>query len=186
MGVGVWGCRYTRYATTALGSTHQVVHAPGNNGNTNWGNHCVGGWLGPEASRWDIITTNFGLHDLAFPDNEHIDVTLYSTLLHDIFSQLDKAIKSSAKLFWVTTTPVPTHPSPDCVLIPGRIEPDVLKYNAAAAQVVQEWNSRSGRKIVTCDLHAVINNHWYVTRDRLLHKAHVISASSLHTHRRNF
>jgi hypothetical protein len=138
------------------------VHAPGNNGNTNWGDHCVAGWLGPSPTRWDIVTVNFGLHDLAFPDNEHVDIGTYGTLLKDVFTKLDGAIAKTARVIWVTTTPVPTKPNASCVLIPGRIEPDVLRYNAAASNLVDEWNSRGGRKIEVCDLHAVINAYWCV------------------------
>lgn len=50
-----------------LQTTHQAVHAPGNNDNTNWGSRCIKGWLGPDPGRWDLITMNWGAHDLAFP-----------------------------------------------------------------------------------------------------------------------
>ena len=33
---------YHAYAVQALNATYEVVHAPGNNGNTNWGKHCLG------------------------------------------------------------------------------------------------------------------------------------------------
>ena len=52
---------------TKLQATHQAVHAPGNNDNTNWGSRCIKGWLGPDPGRWDLITMNWGAHDLAFP-----------------------------------------------------------------------------------------------------------------------
>ena len=52
---------------TTLAATHQSVHAPGNNDNTNWGSRCIKGWLGPDPSRWDLITMNWGAHDSASP-----------------------------------------------------------------------------------------------------------------------
>lgn len=130
---------------------YNVTHAPGNNGNTNWGSRCVQGWLGDDPSVWDVITVNFGLHDLAFPDNEHIGVPTYSRLLRSVFDQL-KA-KTSAKLMWVTTTPVPTNPPEECVLIPGRLENDVVSYNAAAGAIVDDLG------LLECDLHSVINDY---------------------------
>lgn len=136
------------------------MHAPGNNGNVNWGDHCVEGWLGTSPSRWDVITTNFGLHDLAYPDNEHIAVDTYSTLLTRIWEKIDAAIPKTAHMIWVTTTPVPTNPNASCVLIPGRIEVDVERYNTAAATALAAWNQRGERQISTCDLHAVINSYW--------------------------
>ena len=108
-------------------SDWDVVHAPGNNDNTNWGRRCLKGWLGPDPGRWNLVSVNWGLHDLAFPDNEHLDVATYANLLGDILTQL-KALAPRAKTMWVTTTPVPTDPPNDpssgksCVLIPGRIE----------------------------------------------------------------
>ena len=53
-----------------LAATHQSVHAPGNNDNANWGSRCIKGWLGPDPARWDVITMNWGAHDLAFPGKE--------------------------------------------------------------------------------------------------------------------
>lgn len=111
---------------TTLAATHQSVHAPGNNDNTNWGSRCIKGWLGPDPSRWDVITMNWGAHDSAFPDNEHLPVPVYTTLFANITAQL-KQLAPKAKLFWVTTTPVPTDPPPDpktgkdCTLIPGAV-----------------------------------------------------------------
>ena len=136
----------------------QVFHAPGNNDNTNWGQRCVSGWLGPDPLRWDVVSFNFGLHDLAHPDNEHLSVETYSLLLGRVVDQL-ASLAPNATLLWVTTTPVPTDPPPDpetnksCVLIPGRIETDVLEYNAAALEVV------TGRVHGVCDLHGVVTDH---------------------------
>jgi hypothetical protein len=86
---------YTPQLTKNLSATHQVIHAPGNCDNANWGSRCVRGWLGPEPKRWHTITINFGLHDLAFPDNEHLSVQVYTTLLASVVSQV-KALAPQA------------------------------------------------------------------------------------------
>lgn len=134
---------------------YEVVHAPGNNDNTNWGRKCVQGWLGPDPSRWDVISINFGLHDLAFPDNEHLPTDLYSKFLQEIFLTL-RMHANKARILWVTTTPVPTNPPPkagkSCVLLPGRLETDVLRYNVAARHVLD------GSDVPICDLHGFVTD----------------------------
>jgi len=143
---------------------YQAVHAPGNNDNVNWGSRCVKGWLGPDPARWTHITMNFGLHDLAFPDNEHLPVKVYSALLSNITKQIVQ-LAPKVKLAWVTTTPVPTDPPPQqgkpCTLIPGRLESQVLLYNKAAAAVVAQEASHHRRQhnVSVCDVHKVITDH---------------------------
>lgn len=134
-----------------LSASHQVVHAPGNNDNTNWGHRCLRGWLGADRARWDVVAFNFGLHDLAYPDNEHLPLEIYARLLGNITAQL-RADAPRARLIWATTTPVPTDPPPEggkpCTLIPGRLESSVLAYNRAAAGVIA-----AHRGVAVCDLH---------------------------------
>ena len=62
------GCMSNGLPTVAAGHDVQVTHSPGNAANVWWGAHCLDKWLG-NASRWDVITFQFGLHDLAL-DNE--------------------------------------------------------------------------------------------------------------------
>ena len=105
----------------------EVTHAPSfggsdNNDNAHWHQRCNVGWLGSNASRWDAITMNAGLHDLAFPDNEHLNVTTYASLLAAATQGLLAAVPSRTKLIWLSTTPVPTNPTPACLLLPGRLE----------------------------------------------------------------
>merc|ERR1712086_17197 len=149
---------YFPYLHANLSSTLEAFHAPGNNDNTNWGDRCVEGWLGTDPLRWDVISLNFGLHDLANPDNEHISVDTYSAFLKKIIQKLQQ--RTRAKLLWVSTTPVPTDPPPqkganpagedNCTLVPGRLEVDVIRYNTAAAAVA------ASAGVHTCDLHTVI------------------------------
>ena len=58
-------------------------------------------------------------------------------------------------MLWVATTPVPTDPPPQagksCVLLPGRLEKDVLAYNAVAAKVMTAAGS-----VPTCDVHTAV------------------------------
>jgi hypothetical protein len=139
----------------------EVVHAPsfggGNNNNDNsaWGSRCVIDWLGPNASRWDAITFNHGAHDYAFPDNEHLSVDSFSLFLAAIVGKIVALSRPNAAIIWNTITPVPTNPPPQCVLLPGRLESNVLAYNAAAARTVEAVGA--GR-VASCDLHKVIDD----------------------------
>lgn len=142
-------------------STWEVVHAPSfgaggdNNDNAAWGARCIQGWLGPNASRWDAITFNHGAHDYAFPDNEHLSVDSFSLFISSIVGKLVALARPDAVLVWNAITPVPTTPPPQCVLLPGRLESDVLAYNAAAARAVAVVGA--GR-VASCDLHKVIDD----------------------------
>ena len=106
----------------------EVVHAPSfekandNNDNAQWHARCARGWLGPNASRWDAVTFNAGLHDLALPDNEHLNVTNYARFLAAAAATLVSALPAATRIVWMRTTPVPTDPPANCVLLPGRIE----------------------------------------------------------------
>ena len=118
------------------------------------GARCVGAWLGADPARWDAVSYNAGLHDLAFPDNEHLAVPSYARFVGAVFAAIAAAVRPSARVLWVTTTPVPTNPTPACALIPGRREADVLAYNAAAATVVA-----AAARVGTCDAHKVITDY---------------------------
>jgi hypothetical protein len=50
----------------------QVIHNPTNAANVWWGAHCLDYWLSDSPARWDVITFQFGLHDLAL-DNERVE-----------------------------------------------------------------------------------------------------------------
>jgi hypothetical protein len=130
-----------------VGSSKEPINCD----NAYFASRCMGGWLGENASRWDVVSYNAGLHDLAFPDNEHLSTTSYSAFLQEVLAYLGKALRPDATLLWMTTTPVPSSPPPNCTLIPGRVESSVLAYNAAAAEVVAKLPS-----VKVCDLHAAI------------------------------
>jgi acyl-CoA thioesterase-1 len=92
---------------------------------------------------WDVITFNFGLHDLKLDTGPHqVEIPQYEANLKII---VDALRKTGAKLVWVTTTPVPVGK-----LNPKRERADVPLYNQAAARVLQ------GRVDAVCDLYAAV------------------------------
>lgn len=113
-----------------------VHHPPVNCGWSAFGLSKLDGWLGTE--KWDVITFNFGLHDLKYLDaggklvppdqgKQVASTNEYSGNLHAIAKRL-KA--TGAKVFFVTTTPVPAGSD-------GRVEGDEKKYNAVATDVMK-------------------------------------------------
>ena len=118
---------YLTSLTTALAASWEVTHAPSfsssnNNDNANWHARCNIGWLGTNASRWDAVSVNAGLHDMAQPDNEHLNASNYQSRLQVALGQLVATLPARTKIIWARTTPVPTNPAPNCVLLPGRLE----------------------------------------------------------------
>ena len=95
------------------------------------------------AGPWNVITFNFGLHDLKLDTGSHqVEIPQYQANLKTI---VDALRKTGAKLIWVTTTPVPTGK-----LNPKRERPDVPLYNDAAAQALK------GKVDAVCDLYAAV------------------------------
>eukprot|EP01052_Picozoa_sp_SAG31_P009820 SAG31_NODE_525_length_14489_cov_3.693815_8_plen_416_part_00 len=142
----------------------QLTHSPGNAASSNLGAHCVDSWVQPSTRKWDVISFQFGLHDLGY-DTERISVQQYSTLLTQITHALASVQKAhGTKLLWVKTTPVPTVPTysvagpcnqtSEC-LNPPRYDDDVVLYNTAADAVIMKANA-SGAKIVTADLYSFV------------------------------
>jgi acyl-CoA thioesterase-1 len=95
------------------------------------------------AGHWDVITFNYGLHDLKLDTGSHqVEIPAYKANLTTI---VDALRKTGAKLVWVTTTPVPTGK-----LNPKRDRSDVPLYNDAAAQVLK------GKVDAVCDLYTAV------------------------------
>ena len=145
----------------------QLTHSPGNAASSNLGAHCVADWLRPNggaaADAWDVVSFQFGLHDLGF-DTERISVAQYAALLSNITQELValQRAQPALKLLWVKTTPVPTVPTygPACnktseCLNPPRFDRDVVLYNAAADAIVANANA-AGARIATADLYAFV------------------------------
>jgi lysophospholipase L1-like esterase len=121
-------------------SFHPSINEGGGCGNTVRGKDCALFWLNGQdeenqSRSWDVITFNFGLHDLAI-DAENVPLEEYKTNLRNISHSL-LASKSHAspnlRLFWLSSTPVPNVP-----LSPPRKQADVPLYNAAAKEVMND------------------------------------------------
>ena len=137
----------------------EVVHAPSfaggseNNDNSHWLALCLSGWLGRDPRRWDVVSVNAGAHDYALPDNEHLSIPHYAGFVGAALDALAAALRPDALVLWARITPVPTDPAPACVLLPGRLEKDVLAYNAAADAAVA-----ARARVKSCDLHKAITD----------------------------
>ena len=135
----------------------EVMHSPGNAANVWWGAHCLDDWL-HDGDRWDVITYNFGLHDLAM-DNERIEPEQYAYWITNVTQRLANAVPK-AKLIWVTTTPVPLGIDGNCNKstlaggCPPRKNSDPPIYNAAAEEAIK--GSRAAARVSTLDLYTVV------------------------------
>ena len=142
----------------------QLTHNPGNAASSNLGRHCIADWINTAAGdAWDVISFQFGLHDLGF-DTERITVAQYAALLSNITKELVALQRDqpALKILWVKTTPVPTVPTygPACnttskCLNPPRFDRDVVLYNAAADAIMADANA-AGARIATADLYSFV------------------------------
>ena len=142
----------------------ECEHNPGNAASANNGAHCQRKWVQADTRKWDVISFQYGLHDLAF-DEERISVQQYRALLANLTDELVAVQKAQGtKLIWVTTTPVPTVPTYSVdgpcnvtakCLNPPRFDADVRLYNAAAASIISAANA-AGATIETLDLYALV------------------------------
>lgn len=147
----------------------ELASSTGNAGSTNRALHCMDQWTQNDAGRhWDIISFNFGLHDVAYT-TEHLTQTEYRKQFSKILGKL-VAIqqRTGAKLLWISTTPIPAVPNvndADCetplslvkCLSPPRRDKDVIRYNEIAARQVQKAVD-DGATIATLDLHSKITD----------------------------
>lgn len=78
------------------------VHNSGNAANTNKGVRCLDSFLG-NGTTWDVISFQFGLHDLAY-DIEQLTQEQYRGLLTNITQRISNL---NTQVVWTTTTPVP-------------------------------------------------------------------------------
>ena len=132
---------YTEPLKKILAGQYEIAHNPENGGPTSNGITHIAQWLGD--GHWDVITFNFGLHDLKLDTGPHqVEIPQYEENLKTILAALHK---TGARLIWVTTTPVPTGH-----LNPRRERADVPVYNDAAAHVVK------GQVDAVCDLYAAV------------------------------
>jgi lysophospholipase L1-like esterase len=121
---------YTLPVRELLKDKMNVHRIPENGGPTSRGVQQMDKWLG--TGKWDVITFNFGLHDLKRMDTglQQVPPADYEKNLRTIVAKL-KA--TGAKLIWVNTTPVP-----EGDLNPPRHFDDAVKYNDIAARVMKD------------------------------------------------
>jgi len=126
----------TRELLKGKANLHRI---PTNGGPTTRGLESLEDWLG--TGKWDVIHFNWGLHDLKYINDKKQLVAkgkgLQQVSLEDYEQNLKKLVKqlknTGAKLIWCSTTPVPEGAA-------GRVMGDAVKYNAVAANVMQEEN----------------------------------------------
>ena len=116
------------------------VHRPAENcGDTARGLYETPLWLG--SGKWDVITFNFGLHDLKYldakgnyvPPSEGKQVAPPEVYRERLTKLTLKLKATGAKLIFATTTPVP----PGTL---GRIAGDERAYNRVALEVMEKLN----------------------------------------------
>ena len=126
----------TREFLRGKANLHRI---PTNGGPTTRGLANIDAWLGKD--KWDLIHFNWGLHDLKYmgPNGENlfpkekggkpqVPIDAYEKNLDKLVNRLKK---TGAKLIWRNTTPVPPGSK-------GRCVGDSVKYNAAAARVMNK------------------------------------------------
>ena len=158
----------------------ELSHNPGNAASSNLGAHVLDSYLNIDQIDWDVISYQYGLHDLAY-DVERLTATQYEVLLTNITTRLAQVQASSHKklpLLWVQTTPVPTVPTytgttgacndTSKCLNPPRFDSDVALFNSIATKVIQAAN-QNGANIQVLDLYSFVlakcGGHGYVTCD---------------------
>ncbi len=128
---------YTRPTRKLLEGTANLHRPPTNCGPTTKGLEEIDAWLG-EGS-WDVIHFNWGLHDLKYMNEQGtlvaVDKGKQQVPIDQYERNLDKLVerlkKTRAKLIWRNTTPVPEGAQ-------GRVPDDAVKYNEAAARVMEK------------------------------------------------
>ncbi len=138
---------YTPHVAQVLAQRAEVLHNPGNGGDSENVAANLDSWLAQLPA--EVIHFNCGLHDIKFHrDPRHIQVPLgrYRENLIRIVARLKQ---SGAAVIWANTTPV-VESRHTAVKEFDRYNRDVQVYNAAAAAIV----AQAGMAID--DLHAVV------------------------------
>ena len=127
---------YTPFVEKALAPDILVTHNPGNGGSTRRGLDSMEVWL--NHKQWDLITFNFGLHDMVYKDEQNkydlvngkltVPLDEYRKNLELIVNRLKKSTKV---LLFVNTTVVPENSA-------GRKPEDPAKYNQVAMEVMKK------------------------------------------------
>lgn len=128
---------YTLNTRAMLKGEANLHRPPTNCGPTTKGFEQLSDWLGED--KWDVIHFNWGLHDLKYMNEKGTLVEVSKGKQQVPPKQYEKNMdalvqrlkKTGAKLIWRNTTPVPEGAK-------GRLPADVLKYNEAAARVMDK------------------------------------------------
>merc|ERR1712130_266001 len=129
-------------------------------GDTNRGLECLRAWIGTNKTRFNLVSFNFGLHDLAsstWSGPPEVSLETYSRNLRNI-TRLFRRRLPSAKLLFILTTPVPTTKK----LSPPRNESAVIAYNSAAKKVMQEESKNCYQRIN--NVHFWPNGYIYIVK----------------------
>ena len=125
---------YTPVVRKELDGKANVHRIPMNGGDTSRGIEKLDEWLG--SKRWDVIHFNWGLHDLKYMKDGHLDMSGSQVASTEQYGRnlelLVKRLKATgARLIWASTTPVPKGSK-------GRVKGDEKKYNAVAAGIMKK------------------------------------------------
>lgn len=146
---------YTPFVSQMLLGQAEVIHNEGNAQNTGTGLKMIDKWLGNIS--WDIIHFNWGLWDLAYRstsskvygNRDKVNGTITHSLKEygqNLKRLVERLQKTSAKLIWANTTPVPPGEA-------GRISGDARKYNSIAEDIMKK------NDIPINDLYSYMINH---------------------------
>lgn len=131
---------YFPFVEKALAPGIRALHNPGNGGSTRRGLDSLDSWL--KNRKWDLVTFNFGLHDLAYKDEQgRNDLTKgkLSVTPEEYRENLEKIVlrlkKSARNILFVTTTVVPENSA-------GRKVEDPARYNQIALEVMKKHQVR--------------------------------------------
>jgi len=121
---------YTLPTRKLLEGKTNVHRIPTNGGPTINGIKNIDAWL--SKGKWDVISFNWGLHDLKMDEagKHQVPIEAYEQNLRELVKRM---MATGAKLIWVSTTPVP-----EGKLSPPRKNSDVVAFNAAAKKVMDD------------------------------------------------
>lgn len=133
---------YTPYLKRGLNGIARVDHVGENARDTDYGIENIERWL--ENDRSDIIIFNWGLWDLVYKlpasngygvkDKENgIQQTSIEKYESNLEIILERLTKKDAKLFFITTSYVPSNE-------PGMFSEDAINYNEVAVKVMKRYN----------------------------------------------
>ncbi len=136
---------YTPYVAEALADAAEVVHNPGNAGDTSHTAANLEAWLA--EARPAVVHFNCGLHDIKVSREtraHQVPLAAYRTNLERIVGRLERC---GARLVWASTTPV-IDARHQAAKEFDRYDRDVDNVNAVAAEIMEQAG------IPVNDLHA--------------------------------